>query len=113
MSDIVLVAIIALCGVVITVFGAILPLFINRWFKKIDEKLDKYQKEVNGNMTILLAAKKAEGILEEKENTEAKIGELTDRLVEAAKQIPTENQDTPTEVEVVNKEPIVVKIPNL
>lgn len=102
MSDIVLVAIIALCGVIVTVFGAILPLFINRWFKKMDDKLDKYHETVNGNMQKLLdvtgAAAKAEGNLEGR--ADLKQEQIDDK---------TSATDTPAEVKVVNEEPISVK----
>lgn len=64
MSDIVIVAL-------ITVIGSLLTLFINRWFKKMDGKLDKYHRAVNGKMDKLLevsnAAKKAEGNKEGRE----------------------------------------------
>lgn len=58
MSDIVLVAI-------ITGGFGLITMFVNRWFKKMDEKIDKYHAEVNGHMQKLLKvtgeAEKAKG----------------------------------------------------
>lgn len=97
MSDSVLIALIALAGVIITVLGAILPIFINRWFKKVDDKLVKLHTEINGRMSELLELtkkiSKQEGRDEQKEEDKFSLA------------------DKPIEVEVVNKEPIVVKIP--
>lgn len=61
MSDIVLVAI-------ITGGFGLITMFVNRWFKKMDEKLDQYHKAVNGKMDELLQvtgeAEKAKGVKE-------------------------------------------------
>lgn len=68
MSDAVIISIVAVVGILIPVLGGIITLFINRWFNKMDEKLDKYHEQVNGNMQKLLKvsgdAENAKGNLE-------------------------------------------------
>lgn len=88
MSDSVLIAFIALCGVLLTVVGAILPLFINRWFKQMDAKLDKYHAEINGHMAKLLEGEKAIGNKEGMAEQKAESASLAIQTTEAIKADP-------------------------
>lgn len=102
--------IVSLIGTLGTIIIAISTILLNK-------RIKDYHTEVNGKMEQLLEAKKDQGRLEEKEKAEPKTDALHKEIVDAVKQIPTENKpsatttpvDKPTEVIVANKEPIDVK----
>lgn len=78
--------------VIITGLFGLITLFINRLFKKMDDKLNKYHAEINGNMTKLLevtgAAEKAKGNLEGKAEQKADSISTAQQVTEAIKADP-------------------------
>ncbi len=75
--------IISAIGTFGTIVIAVATIYLNK-------KVKDYHTEVDGKMTILLDAKKAEGRLEEKQHSEIKTDALVDKLVESSRQVPPE-----------------------